>query len=157
MINRPRTALVSVTAVAVSMMVLGSNARAQSVPTASPQNYLRFLQRVARSNETGISLMQRYSSLERTMNILKHIPHPGPRIVRQIATRLQSGDECLFQHPEQHQRPSGEQAVLQGQYQALQLRRRRCSRGPGLSGSKGRDAAGSGLQPTEQCTGTCRG
>ena len=44
MINRPRTALVSVAAVAVAMMVLGSNARAQSVSTASPQNYVRFLQ-----------------------------------------------------------------------------------------------------------------
>ena len=44
MMNRLRTALVSVTAVAVAMMVLGSNARAQSVSTASPQNYLTFLQ-----------------------------------------------------------------------------------------------------------------
>src|SRR5208337_1135609 len=44
MMNRLRTVLVSVTAVAVAMMVLGSNARAQSVSTASPQNYLRFLQ-----------------------------------------------------------------------------------------------------------------
>ena len=44
MMNRLRTVLVSVTAVAVTMMVLGSNARAQSVSTASPQNYLGFLQ-----------------------------------------------------------------------------------------------------------------
>ena len=44
MMNRLRTVLVSVTAVAVTMMVLGSNAQAQSVSTASPQNYLRFLQ-----------------------------------------------------------------------------------------------------------------
>ena len=47
MMNRLRTVFVSVTAVAVSMIVLGSDARAQSVSTASPQKYLRLLQRLA--------------------------------------------------------------------------------------------------------------
>src|SRR5271157_2178880 len=55
MMNRLRTVLVSVTAVAVTMMVLGSNARAQSVSTASPQNYLRFLQGLPET-KNGISL-----------------------------------------------------------------------------------------------------
>ncbi len=55
MMNRLRTVLVSVTAVAVTMMVLGSNAQAQSVSTASPQNYLTFLQGL-RETKNGISL-----------------------------------------------------------------------------------------------------
>ena len=60
MMNRLRTVLVSVTAVAVAMMVLGSDARAKSVPTASQQKYLRFLERLAeREMENGTSLMQR--------------------------------------------------------------------------------------------------
>ena len=50
MMNRLRTALVSVTAVAVAMMVLGSNARAQSVSSLE--------------NE-GKSLMRLLSSLEK--------------------------------------------------------------------------------------------
>ena len=39
MINRPRTAFVSIAAVAVSMIVLGTDARAKSGPAASPQKY----------------------------------------------------------------------------------------------------------------------
>ena len=88
MMNRLRTVLVSVTAVAVSMMVLGSNARAKSVPTASQQKYLRFLERLAeREMENGTSLMQRLSSLESTLKRLENIPDPGPRLARRIATQ----------------------------------------------------------------------
>ena len=62
MMNRLRTVLVSVTAVAVAMMVLGSNARAQSVSTASPQNYLRFLEGLAeREMKKGDPRTQRLS------------------------------------------------------------------------------------------------
>ena len=88
MMNRLRTVLVSVTAVAVAMMVLGSNARAKSVSTASPQKYLRFLERLAeREMENGTSLMQRLSSLESTLKRLENIPDPGPRLARRIATQ----------------------------------------------------------------------
>lgn len=96
MMNRLRTALVSVTAVAVAMMVLGSNARAKSVPTPSQQKYLRLLERLAeREIKTGISLVQRYSSLETAIdrlemaiNRLENIPHPRPRLAREIAAKI---------------------------------------------------------------------
>ena len=88
MMNRLRTVLVSVTAVAVAMMVLGSNARAKSVPTKSQQEYLRFLERLAeREMENGTSLIQRLSSLESTLKRLENIPDPGPRLARRIATQ----------------------------------------------------------------------
>ena len=80
MINRTRTAFVSVAAVAVSMFVLGSDARAKSVPAASPQKYVRYLQQLAKGDmKIGTSLMQRSNSLQSTMNRLKNIPQPGPR------------------------------------------------------------------------------
>ena len=89
MMNRLRTVLVSVTAVAVTMMVLGSNARAKSVPTPSQQKYLRLLERLAEGEiKTGTSLMQRYSSLERTINRLENIPHPRPGLAREIAAAI---------------------------------------------------------------------
>ena len=123
MMNRLRTAFVSVAAVAVSMIVLGSDARAQrgllsgckrnsdfslkslpspvpcvrnprvigakSVPTASQQKYLRLLERLAQGEiKNGISLMQRYSSLERNINRLESIPHPRPRLAREIARAI---------------------------------------------------------------------
>ncbi|MGB2607912.1 MAG: hypothetical protein WBC80_02985, partial [Isosphaeraceae bacterium] len=73
--------------VAVSMIVLGSDARAKSVPTESQQKYLRLLERLAEGEiKTGISLVQRYSSLERTINRLENVPHPRPRLAREIAT-----------------------------------------------------------------------
>ncbi|MGZ3392975.1 MAG: hypothetical protein ACXWPK_02380, partial [Isosphaeraceae bacterium] len=89
MMNRLRTAFVSVAAVAVSMIVLGSDARAKSVPTASQQKYLRLLERLAEGEiKTGTSLMLRYSSLERTINRLESIPHPRPRLAREIARAI---------------------------------------------------------------------
>jgi len=89
MMNRLRTALVSVTAVAVAMMVLGSNARAKSVPTPSQQKYLRLLERLAEGEiKTGTSLMLRYSSLGRTINRLENVPHPRPRLAREIAAAI---------------------------------------------------------------------
>ena len=121
MMNRLRTALVSVTAVAVAMMVLGSNARAGSVSTASPQNYLSFLERLARGEITnGNSLMKGYSSLERTMNILENTRHPGPRLVRQIAT-LYNQELMVFSNIQKNLNALlATQTDLQGQYQALQ-------------------------------------
>src|SRR5208337_741090 len=90
MMNRLRTALVSVTAVAVAMMVLGSNARAQSVSTASPQDYLTFLQGLPEmkngepwtqglgslGNEAakGEFLMQEGQFLMQLLSILEMIP-----------------------------------------------------------------------------------
>ncbi len=88
MMNRLRTVLVSVAAVAVSMIVLGSDARAKSVPTKSQQKYLRFLERLAeREMENGTSLVQRLSSLESTLKRLENIPDPGPWLARRIATQ----------------------------------------------------------------------
>ncbi len=128
MMNRLRTALVSVTAVAVAMMVLGSNARAGSVSTASAQNYLRFLERLAEGEiNNGTSLMQRYSSLERTMNrlenILKNIPHPGPRLVREIAAEIATvykQETTVFASLQKNTNALlATQTDLQKQYQAL--------------------------------------
>ena len=126
MMNRLRTALVSVTAVAVAMMVLGSNARAGSVSTASPQNYLSFnylsfLEQLAQGEiNNGGSLMQGLSSLERTMNNLKHRSPQSPWLVRlenSIYTRelmdfsnIQNNINALL----------STQTLLQGEYQALQ-------------------------------------
>ncbi len=88
MINRPRTAFVSVATIAVSMILLGSDARAKSASTASSQGYVRFLEKLAAGEiKKGKSLVQRSSSLERTMNRLESIPHPGPILARRIATQ----------------------------------------------------------------------
>ena len=87
MINRPRTAFVSIAAVAVSMIVLGTDARAKSGPAASPQKTVRFLESLAaREMKTGKSLVRRANALEGTINILENRPNPGPRLARQIAT-----------------------------------------------------------------------
>jgi hypothetical protein len=84
---------VSVTAVAVAMMVLGSNARAKSVPTPSQQKYLRLLERLAEGEiKTGISLVQRDSyldmAIDRLTDRLENIPHPRPRLAREIARAI---------------------------------------------------------------------
>ena len=84
MMNRLRTALLSVAAVAVSMMVLGSNAQAKSVATR-PQSYLKFLRQLP-SAANGRSLLQRYNSPARTLNIPRRNPAPGPRQIQRIAT-----------------------------------------------------------------------
>ncbi len=84
MIKRPRTAFVSVAAVAVATIVLGSDARAQAVPTA-PQAYLKFLRELP-SAANAISLLQRYYTLERNLNILTNVPSPGAHQLRRIAT-----------------------------------------------------------------------
>jgi hypothetical protein len=103
MMNRPRTALLRVTAVAVAMMVLGFNAQARSVPAASQQkNYLTFLRQLARAEgqvNKGNSLEQKFSSLESTMNILKNTRNPDPRLARRIATqekRIYNQEKMVF-------------------------------------------------------------
>jgi len=92
MMNRLRTALVSVTAVAVAMMVLGSNARAKSVSTASPQKYVRLLLRLAQGEiRNGTSLMKRYSSLKSTLNRLETMSKAAAtnsRLVRKIDAEI---------------------------------------------------------------------
>jgi len=86
MINRPRTAFVSIAAVAVSMIVLGTDARAKSGPAASPQKYVRYLEKLAKGEmKNGTSLVQRASSLESTLKRLENIPNPGPRLAAKIA------------------------------------------------------------------------
>jgi len=88
MINRTRTAFVSVAAVAVSMFVLGTDARAKSVPAASPQKYVRYLQQLAKGDmKNGTSLIKTANSLQGKMNKLKNIPNPGPRLAQRIATQ----------------------------------------------------------------------
>ncbi len=84
MINRPRTALLSVAAVAFATIVCGSSARAEAVHT-SPQSYLKFLLQLP-SAATSMSLLQRFNTLERSLNILKSDPLPGPRQLQQIAS-----------------------------------------------------------------------
>jgi hypothetical protein len=129
MMNRLRTAFVSVAAVAVTMMVLGSNAQAQSVSTASPQNYLSFLERLAQGEITsGDSLLQRYSSLERTMNILENIlqntGHPSPGPVQGITTLeniIYNQELMVFSNIQNNIKALlGTEALLEVQYQALQ-------------------------------------
>ncbi len=88
MINRPRTAFVSVDAVAVSMIVLGSDARAKSGPAASPQKYVRYLEKLAEGElKNGTSLMQRLSSLESTLKRLENTPNPSHRLAGRIAAQ----------------------------------------------------------------------
>ena len=85
MINRPRTAFVSIAAVAVSMIVLGTDARAKSGRAASPQKTVTFLKSLAaREITTGKSLVRRANALEGTINRLE-IKSPSPRLARQIA------------------------------------------------------------------------
>jgi len=85
MINRPQTAFLSVTALMVVTAVLGSDARAQSASTAPAQSYTSFLLGLPAAR-SGISLMQRYKTLERSLIILKNIPLPGPRTIGQISS-----------------------------------------------------------------------
>ncbi len=137
MMNRLRTALVSVTAVAVAMMVLGSDARAKSVPAASPQNYLSFnylsfLEQLAQGEiHSGDSLIQGLSSLERTMNILentlKNTYDPSPWLVQGITTL----EKTIYNHElmdfsnikKDINVLLGTQTLLQGEYQILQAQK----------------------------------
>jgi len=122
MINRPRTAFVSVAAVAVSMFVLGSDARAKSVPSASPKSFMSFLLRLPDAR-TGISLMQRLKTQERTSNILKHIPLPGPRQLQRIAT-LYNQEMSVFSNLRTNiSALVADRGVLQQQYLALEAQK----------------------------------
>jgi len=122
MMNRPRTALLSVTAVAVAMMVLGSDVRAQSVPTASPGNYASFLLGLPGA-KTGISLMQSYKSLERSMIILKNIPLPGPRTIGQISALFNQETRVYSNLQKNINALVVSRGVLEGQYQALETKK----------------------------------
>jgi len=84
MINRPRKALLSVAALAFATMVCGSSARAEAIHTTS-QSYLKFLLQLP-SAANGMSLLRRYDTLERSLNILTNDPSPGPRQLQQIAS-----------------------------------------------------------------------
>lgn len=122
MMNRLRTALVSVAAVTVAMMVLGSNAQAQSVPTATPDNFASFLLGLPAAR-TGISLMQRYKTLESTMNILKNIPLPSPRIVRQISSLYNQETTVYSSLQKNISALLVSRGVLGAQYQALETQK----------------------------------
>ena len=114
--NVPRTTLLSVIAVAAAML-LGPDARAQSM--SPPKDYLKFLLGLPEANQ-GMSLMQRYSSVQRSINMLQHIPMPGPRIVSRLAalssqemkvfTSIQSNINALL----------ARETVLQAKYQSLE-------------------------------------
>ena len=150
MINRPRTAFLSVATVAVSMILLGSDARARDpelIPsdrsTASSQSYVSFLEKLAAGEiQYGTSLVQRSSSLEGTMDRLESIPHPSPRLARLIATQETTifNQELIVFSMIQHN--TNALLATQADLQALSLPPRR---------------AGSGLQPTEQYTDSYRG
>jgi len=128
MMNRLRTALVSVTAVAVAMMVLGSNARAGSDSTASQQKYVSLLLRLAeREIKNGTSLMQRDSSLQRTMSRLETMSKaaaPTSRLVRKIDAKIATVYKQQLTVVASLQKNTNAllatQALLQVQYQALQ-------------------------------------
>jgi len=121
MIKRPRTALLSVAAVAVATIVLGSDARAQAVPTA-PQAYLKFLRGLP-SAANAISLLQRYYTLERNLNILTNIPYPGPRQLQRIAT-LYNQEVSVFSNIQNNIKALlTSEAVLHGKYLALQAQK----------------------------------
>jgi len=122
MMNRPRTALLSVTAVAVAMMVLGSDVRAQSVPTASPGNYASFLLGLPGA-KNGISQMQRYKSLERNMIILKNIPLPGPGIIQQISSLYYQEKRVYSNLQKSINALVASRGVMEGQYQALETKK----------------------------------
>ena len=125
MINRPRTAFVSIAAVAVSMIVLGTNARAKSVPAASPQNYMGSSAGCP-PLKTGMSLTQTIMSQETSRDGLKEIPAPGPRQVQTNGHSLQSGDECLFSDSDKHQCTCSGPGTSDKQYLALEAQKERC-------------------------------
>jgi len=122
MMNRLRTVPVSVIAVAVALMVLGSDARARSVSTASQQNYANFLLRLPEA-KTGMSLMQTYMSLEWTRNILKNIPHPGPRIIQQIASLYNQETRVFTNLQKNIHALLATEVVLEGRYLALETQK----------------------------------
>jgi len=118
MIKGPRTTLLSVAAVAVATIVLGSDVRAQAVPT-SPQAYLRFLRKLP-SAAKGISLLQRYNTLERTLNILTGVPSPGAHQLQRIASL--SNQEMVVYSAIQNNINAllTSEAVLKSKYLAMQ-------------------------------------
>jgi len=119
MINRSRTAFVSVATVA--MIVLGSNAQAKSA-ASEPQSYLKFLRQLP-SAANGLSLLQQYSSLERNLNILRHDPAPGPRQLKRIATLYNQETSVFSKIKNNINALLASEAVLQGKYLALQAQK----------------------------------
>ena len=115
MMNRLRTAFVSVAAVAVSMIVLGSDARAKS-------NYASFLLGLP-DVKTGISLMQTYKSQERTMNILTNIPLASPKITRQISSLYNQETRVYSNIQKNINALLATEVVLEGQYWALEIKK----------------------------------
>jgi hypothetical protein len=116
MTKGPRTTLLSVAAVAIAAIVLGSEVRAQAVPTA-PQAYLRFLRKLP-SAATAISLLQRYNTLERTLNILTGVPSPGAHQLQRIAS-LSNQEMVVYSAIQNNIRALlTSEAVLQSKYLA---------------------------------------
>jgi hypothetical protein len=119
MINRSRTAFVSVATVA--MIVLGSNAQAKSA-ASEPQSYLKFLRQLP-SAAKGLSLLERFSSLDRTLTILKHDPAPGPRQLKRIATLFNQETSVFSKIQNNINALLASEAKLQGKYMALELQK----------------------------------
>ena len=127
----------------------------QSVPTASQQKYLRLLERLAEGEiKNGIlsdaeitAPWRGYNTLERNINRLESIPHPRPRLAREIA---RGNCHRLQARVNDSKQESKVVASLQQNTKALLATKAE------LSGSASA-GEGSGLQPTEQYTETCRG
>jgi Spy/CpxP family protein refolding chaperone len=119
MINRPRTAFVSIAAVAVSMIVLGTDARAKSSPAASPQNYMRFLRRLPDAR-TGMSLTQTIMTKETTRDGLKEILGPNPRQVQRMANLFNQEMSVYSQIQANISALVADSATLSQQYVALE-------------------------------------
>ena len=89
---------------------------------AQPQNYYKFLMGLPETRN-GVFLMQSYKAVDRTINYLLHIPLPGPRIVRQLAS-LSTQQTRIFSSIQNNINSLlARQAVLQKQYLSLQAQK----------------------------------
>ena len=119
MINRPRTAFLSVATVA--MIVLGSSAQARSVAPQA-QSYLKFLRQLP-SAAKGLSLMQTYNTLQRELNVLRHNPAPGPRQLRRITTLFNQQTSVFSKIQNNINALLASEATLQVKYAAQQAQK----------------------------------
>ena len=80
--------------------------------------------------------MQRLTPWQRTMNILKHIPDPGPRIVRRIATLYTQETRVFVEIQNNINALLASAGRPARQYQPLETQKDAALGWPGLSGSK---------------------
>ena len=119
--SRPRKTFLATT-VAVVLIMLGTDIGTQSAHTASPATYPNFLLSLPAARN-GISLMQSYKSLERSMNILKNIPLPGPRIIRQISSFYKQEVRVFSNVQKNINALIVSRGVLEKQYQTLETQK----------------------------------